>query len=226
MDLIPFLEIDLLNLQNSQILQLQKFSKENFDKTDIFSTAEELKYSSLIKSAIQNEIDNPSPEFGKYIVTGIYDGKKNQAILDKFTPIVKKSFSALINDKVNQKLSSALDNTIESEIASSSESVIPESNDSKIVTTEEEIESFYIIRGLLAEVCSIEDIVYRDTESYFGILYKDNNRKPICRINCDTKNKQILIPDENKKFERFYISSLNDLYKYKTKLIDVVKRYL
>ena len=226
MDLIPFLEIDLLNLQNSQILQLQKFSKENFDKTDIFSTAEELKYSSLIKSAIQNEIDNPSPEFVKYIVTGIYDGKKNQAILDKFTPIVKKSFSALINDKVNQKLSSALDNTIESEIASSSESVIPESNDSKIVTTEEEIESFYIIRGLLAEVCSIEDIVYRDTESYFGILYKDNNRKPICRINCDTKNKQILIPDENKKFERFYISSLNDLYKYKTKLIDVVKRYL
>ncbi len=79
MDLIPFLEIDLLNLQNSQILQLQKFSKENFDKTDIFSTAEELKYSSLIKSAIQNEIDNPSPEFVKYIVTGIYDGKKNQA---------------------------------------------------------------------------------------------------------------------------------------------------
>ena len=128
--------------------------------------------------------------------------------------------------RLTKKLSSALDNTIESEIASSSESVIPESNDSKIVTTEEEIESFYIIRGLLAEVCSIEDIVYRDTESYFGILYKDNNRKPICRINCDTKNKQILIPDENKKFERFYISSLNDLYKYKTKLIDVVKRYL
>ena len=79
MDLIPFLEIDLLNLQNSQILQLQKFSKENFDKTDIFSTAEELKYSSLIKSAIQNEIDNPSPEFVKYIVTGIYDGKKESS---------------------------------------------------------------------------------------------------------------------------------------------------
>ena len=79
---------------------------------------------------------------------------------------------------------------------------------------------------MLAEVVSVEDIVHRDTESYFGILYKDNNRKPICRINLDKKNKQLFIPDENKKFERHYIESLNDLYKYKKQLIEVVKRYL
>ena len=50
---------------------------------------------------------------------------------------------------------------------------------SKIVTTEEEIEAFYIIRGMLAGSVDVNDIVHRDTESYFGILYKDNNRKPI-----------------------------------------------
>lgn len=71
-----------------------------------------------------------------------------------------------------------------------------------------------------------EDIVHRDTESYFGILYKDNNRKPICRLNLDARNKQLLIPDANKKFERIYIDSLNDLYKYKNRLIEVVKRYM
>ena len=97
---------------------------------------------------------------------------------------------------------------------------------SKIVTTEDEIEAFYIIRGILAEIVPVEDIAHRDTESYFGILYKDNNRKPICRLNLDTKNKQLLIPDENKKFERIYISSLNELYNYKAKLISSVKRYL
>ena len=85
---------------------------------------------------------------------------------------------------------------------------------------------FYIIRGMLAGTVPVEDIVYRDTESYFGILYTDNNRKPICRLNLDTKNKQLLIPDENKKFERIYITSLNDIYKYKNKLIEVAKRYL
>ena len=42
----------------------------------------------------------------------------------------------------------------------------------------------------------------------------------------DTRKKQLLIPDENKKFIRFYIESLNDLYKYKDKLIEVLNRYL
>ena len=33
-------------------------------------------------------------------------------------------------------------------------------------------------------------------------------------------------PDENKKFERIYIDSLNELYRYKQQLTEVVKRYL
>lgn len=41
---------------------------------------------------------------------------------------------------------------------------------SKIITTEEELETFYIIRGILAGTIPVENIVYRDTESYFGIL--------------------------------------------------------
>ena len=86
--------------------------------------------------------------------------------------------------------------------------------------------SFNIIRGMLADTVPIEDIKYKDTESYFGILYKNNSWKQICRINLDTRKKQLLIPDENKKFIRFYIESLNDLYKYKDKLIEVLNRYL
>lgn len=224
MDLIPFLEIDLLNLQSYQIQQLQKFSKENFDKSSILSTAEELKYSSLIRGVLQQELDNPSQDFIKLILSNIYDGKKNQAILDKFKPIIKKSFLTFINDKVNQKLSSALDKTdVETSATDETPDIQPQN---KIVTTDEEIEAFYIIKGLLAGICNLDDIVYRDTESYFGILYKDNNRKPICRINLDTKNKQILIPNEEKKFERHYINSLNDLYSYKDILITVLQRYM
>ena len=53
---------------------------------------------------------------------------------------------------------------------------------------------------MLADTVPIEDIKYKDTESYFGILYKNNSWKQICRINLDTRKKQLLIPDENKKF--------------------------
>ena len=79
---------------------------------------------------------------------------------------------------------------------------------------------------MLAGTCNVEDVTYRDSESYFGILFTNNNRKPICRLNLDRKNKQLFIPDENKKYERIYIDSLNDLYKYKSRLIEVVKRYI
>lgn len=223
MDLVPFLEIDMENLKDSSINELKKFCKDNFDKDKIFSTAEELKFSSLIKNVLANDLDSPSEDFVKYILSKIYDGPKTQRVVDKFTPVIKKTFSSFINEIVNNKISSALHSE---EDQDEKDIPIPEEPVSKIVTTEAELEAFYIVRGLLAEVLPVETIAYRDTESYFGILFKDNNRKPICRLNLDTKNKQLLIPDENKKFERIYIDSLNDIYKYKKQLVSVAKRYL
>lgn len=223
MDLVPFLEIDMLNLKDSSINELKKFCKGNFDKEKIFSTAEELKYNSLIKGVLAKEFDAPSEDFVRFILTTIYDGQKNQRVIDKFTPLVKRAFSSFVNEIVNNKISSALTKDTE-EVEEEPE--IADVPVTKIVTTEDEIEAFYIIRGILAGIIPVEDIAHRDTESYFGILYKDNNRKPICRLNLDTKNKQLLIPDENKKFERIYIDSLNDIYKYKDRLIEVAKRYL
>lgn len=228
MDLVPFLELNMLQLKDTSINELKKFCKDNFDKDKIFSTAEELKYSSLIKNVLQKEFESPSDDFVRFILTDIYDGQKNQRVIEKFSPVVKRAFSSFVNEIVNSKISSALSSDAEDATGNNdnTEDLIEETIVSKIVTTEEEIEGFYIIRGMLAGTVPVEDIVYRDTESYFGILYTDNNRKPICRLNLDTKNKQLLVPDENKKFERIYITSLNDIYKYKNKLIEVAKRYL
>lgn len=222
MDLIPFLEVDISQPKDATIIELKKFCKDNFDKEKIFSTAEELKYSNLIKDYLSKEMESPSEDFVKHILYYIYEGQRTQKVIEKYQPLVKKAFNSFINDLVNQKISSALSSNTESE--QETETVVEDSNVSKIVTTEEEIEAFYIIRGLLAGIVPIEDIAHRDTESYFGILYKDNNRKPICRLNLDTKNKQLLIPDESKKFDRIYINSLNDLYEYKDRLIEVAQQ--
>lgn len=229
MDLVPFLELDMLNLKDALISELKKFCKNNFDSERIFSTAEELKYTNLIKQLLSSELESPSESFVRFVLSDIYDGQKNQKVIEKFSPIVKKSFSSLINDIVNQKISSALNDDIEKQLPPSKEKedspeeALPQS---KIITTEEELESFYIIRGLLVGTTDISNITHRDTESYFGILFQNNNRKPICRLDLDKKRKQLLIPDENKKFERIYIDSLNDIYQYKDRLIEVVNRYL
>ena len=221
MDLTPFLEINFENLKDYQINELKKFRKTDFDSDRITSTASNLKYTSLIKDFLQQQIDDPNDNFVKYVTGNVYDGPKTQKILEQFSPLVKKSFASLINELVNKKISSALDKNEDSEPVE--DEIIPKS---KIITTEAEIESYYIIRGMLAGTCNVEDVTYRDTESYFGILFTNNNRKPICRLNLDRKNKQLFIPDENKKYERIYIDSLNDLYKYKSRLIEVVKRYI
>lgn len=230
MDLVPFLIIDMSNLKDSKITELKKFTKENFDQDKIFSTAEELKYSSLVRDVISKEFDIPSDDFLKFIIARVYEGPKTQKIIDKFTPVIKKTLSSYINEMVNLKISSALAEDKEETATTQTPVVeaeeIPEQPISKIVTTEEEIEAFYIIRGILAGTIPVKDIAHRDTESYFGILYKDNNRKPVCRINLDRKQKQILIPDENKNFIRYYLDKLDDIYKYKEQLIEVVKRYL
>ncbi len=230
MDLTPFMELDLENIKDSLIPSLKKFCKVEFDKDSIFSTASELKYTNLIKDLLKSELDNPSDDFVKFVLSSIYDGQKNQKVIEKFNPIIKKSFNSFINELLNQKISSALntENAKNSDSGQANDQV-PEDglseDSSKIITTEEELQSFYIVRGLLAGCVDVQDVVYRDTESYFGILYKDNNRKPICRLNLDRKRMQLFIPNEDKSFERIYLDSLNDLYLYKERLIQVVSRY-
>ena len=100
MDLVPFLEINMLQLKDSSINELKKFCKDNFDKDKIFSTAEELKYSSLIKGVLLKEFESPSDDFVRFILTDIYDGQKNQRVIEKFAPVVKRAFSALVNEIV------------------------------------------------------------------------------------------------------------------------------
>ena len=39
----------------------------------------------------------------------IYTGKKNKNMVEKFKPMVRKAFSAFINDIVNQKLNEVFD---------------------------------------------------------------------------------------------------------------------
>ena len=227
MDLTPFLEINMLDIKEAQINELKKFCKEVFDKDSIFSTASELKYSNLIKELLKTELDTPSDEFVRFILSDIYEGQKNQKVVDKFKPVIKKSFNGFVNDIVNQKISSALNSSDDdNKQVSEQEEATIEENHSKIVTTQEEMEAFYIVRAILAGMTDVENIVHRDTESYFGILFQDNNRKPICRINLDKKKKQILLPDENKNFTRYYIETLSDIYKFKDELIEITKRYL
>lgn len=226
MDMVPFLEVNLLDLREAAIAEMKKFCKPNFDTEKIFSRAEELKYSGLIKSYLIREIDDPSDEFVRLVLADVYEGLKTQKVIDKYKPLVKRTFAGLVDEMVKRRLTAALETEEEAQDAQETEEAEATAEPkSKVVTTEQEIEAFYIVRGILAGHVQAADVVYRDAESYFAILFQDNNRKPICRLNLDARQNHIMIPDENKKFTRYDIDSLEDIYLHKDKLIQIAKHW-
>ncbi len=224
MDLTPFLEFDILNVKPNLVTELRKFSRDSFDVENIFSTASELKYSKSVKNLFANQLKEPTDDFVKYILSSIYDGVKTQNVVDKFRGIIKKSLNDYISEMMSDKISSAL--KTESEPAATVEEPLEDMEVTKIHTTDEEIESYYIIKSILLGIVSPEDITYKDNERYFSVLYKGNIRKTICRIVLDRKKKQIIIPDEKKDFTRTYIDSINDIYSFKDVLIKTASMYI
>ena len=211
MDTIPFLEINLLNLKNNDITELKKFIKSNFDIDIITANASNLKYAKSIEKVLSDEFNNPSDEFVKLILNkGVYDGVKTQNVLDKYKSVVRKSISRYINLLINEKLKSALNpETTNNE----------EINDNGIITTDEELESYYIVKSILSEITNPDDIYYKDNINYFAILYQNKVTKWVCRMYFRENTKYVIIPDENRNEVKYEINSVSKIYRLKDKII-------
>ena len=96
---------------------------------------------------------------------------------------------------------------------------------SKIETTEEELEGFRIVVAILRRKLPVDRIIHRDTQSYFGILLDDNNRKPLCRLHLNTVTKYIGLIDEDKNERREIIETIDDIYTFEKDLLKTVENY-
>jgi hypothetical protein len=162
------------------------------------------------------ELAEPSEEFVKFFAKQIYSGKViTKKVLEQFTEIVKKANNQAFKDIVNDRLKSALHK--EEQISEQEEDELQIEN--KIITTEEETEAYYIIRSIIRTKIDANRIIARDTQSYFGILLDDNNRKPLCRLHFNGSKKYIGLFDQNKKEERILIDNIDDIYQYSDRLI-------
>ncbi len=225
MDEMPFLEVNLDNLREAQIEEVKKFHKSYFDVDNILSSASELKYMAELKSVIKKEFASPTNEMVKMLTKQVYDGVITQKVLEQFTDLVKRSFANHINDVMSERLNIAIQSTENRERVAEEKNDDTKQEESKIVTTEEELESFYIVKSILRNYIQADRITYRDAQSYFAIFCDDNNRKPICRVYFNTANKAIGIFDADKKETKHKIEALDDIYGLQEELIQAVKRY-
>lgn len=225
MDEKPFFVFDITQIKDAQIEELKKFHKTHFDFENIVNTASELKYTNELKKLINNEIANPSPDFVRYFAKQIYPSVVTQKVLEQFTELTRKSFTQQINDVVTDRLKAALNKETEIQQKEIQQDTIGDESDSKIITTQEELDAFYIVRAILCSKIKATRVVYRDAQSYFAILLDDNNRKTICRLYLTERRKQIGVFNSEKKETKHDLENLEDIYNYAQNLHEIVEFY-
>lgn len=222
MDQKPFLEFDITNLKENTINEVAKFHKSSFNVDNIVTNASALKYIKEIKKQINVELENPSNDFTKHFANKVYTGRITEKVLDEFKDLVQKSLNQFISEKINDRLKAAL---TKETIKQQDEQVESVEEESKIVTSEEELDGYRIIVAILRRKLPTRRIVYRDTQSYFGVLLDDNNRKPLCRLHLNGSKKYVSLFNDNKNETKLPISTIDDLYQFEKELLDTVSLY-
>lgn len=231
MDSKPFLELNMLDLKDVAIDELKRFTKTAFSIDEIVTAASELKYTREVKKILAEEFLKPSDDFVKYFASRVHEGKVTQKILEKYAEFTKRALHQFVNDKINDRLKQAMSaespESISPAVASVVDAIanVEDGGLEKIITTEEELEAYHIIKAILREVIEPKRVALRDNQSYAGILLDDNNRKPICRLRFNNANKSIGIFNADKTEEKIPIQDLNQIFGLADKLKLVVKVY-
>ena len=227
MDEKPFMEFNITEIKDNQIEELKKFHKQNFDAESIVNNASELKYTIELKHLLQQELTNPSSDFVKHFAKQVYPSVVTAKVLEQFTNLTKKSIQQYISDLITERLKTAL--TKEDEESKENIGNIdieqPDLDNSKVETTEEELEGFLIVKTILRQQITSTRVTFRDAQSYFAILLDDNNRKSICRLYLNGNKKFIGVFDEQKKETKIEITNLDDIFKQSETLNKTVEGY-
>lgn len=222
MDEKPFFEFNVLDFKDTHVEELKKFTKSAFDIELILNTASDLKYTRAIRNVLADWMANPSEDFVRLICAEVLNGKRvTPAIKEQFTQISKNAFNQFISEKINERLKMAMEPSeeLKKDGASSSQ------DSDQIITAEEELEGFRIVRAILRESVDPKRIVMRDAKSYCAILLDDNNRRPICRLRFNNTSRLMLGLFDEKEEKIVSVSDLSDIYQYADQLKKTVLMY-
>lgn len=235
MDERPFFEFSMLRLDQKTVNEVKKFGKTLYDEDNILSNASELKYKKQIGRYLTQEFENPSDEFVRLFAKKVYSGLLTTERKDQFTVLVGQAFREWVNNRINERLQNAIDSVedVPAPTGGNSDEIVDEpqkenhfKKDDGIVTTEDELEGFRIVRAILSQTVDPARVFLRDTKSYCGVLLDDNNRKPLCRFAFTPNQLNLIFLDKDRNEEKIRLDSLIDLYRHGSKLLEYVKIYL
>jgi len=195
------------------------------------SVAVELKYTREIKRLLAEQWATPSEEFVRFFAQQIYSGKLTQSVREQFMGIAKRAFTQFINERINERLKSAMTEAAgsaatESEVQKLSSEAQAAAETAEVATaTEEELEAYYIVKSVLRDIVDPKRLAYRPMQACLAILLDDTNRKPICKLQFEGKQKLLALYGAEKQLEKVPIEDLNDIYKYSDRLRAMLSIY-
>ena len=224
MDAAPFLVVDLLDIKESQVPELKKFCRDRFSVSAITSSAEKLKYTRSFQKTLAGELKRPSDSLVRHFLAACHSGVKTQQLVEKYRPVLKR----VVDNQINEILEARMNLVIHPErsVPGGLTHPAPASSGSQIVTTGEEIEAYCLVKQALSGMVEARDISYKDTGSYFGVLYAGNTWKWICRFRFSSTSKVLILPDADKNEVKIELRDVYEIPRYADKLQEVLRRYL
>ena len=221
MDNYPFFQFDITDHTEADAEFVKLFSKGLYDQKKIIDLATGHVYSREIKTLLHSELKNPTKDFIKYIAEKTYLEKQRGRVTDKvmmqYSELVRKNIPSLLDELVSERLMPKTKQTTEDDNNAY--------EDNKIVTTEEEIEAYFIVKAICRQKIESSRVVLRDAQTYCAILLDNNRLKTICRVYLNSNKKYLGIFDANKKEVKYDIQSVDDIFKFADKLFAIVNVY-
>lgn len=218
MDDKPFFTLQLDAVRKHDLRTLEAFTKQAFDIEKIVQDAGNLKMQSLVYKALQDEFQEPSNDFVRLIASKVQSGRFTTQVRDTFKSLIVHSVSSLVRDKVNERLSSALT------ASNPSDESEPEDSTEAVMTTQEEIDGFNIVRAIASRLVDPKRVIMRDAKSYCAILLDDNNRRTIARLHFNSPTARYLGTFHGKDETRISISEPIDIYKHEALILQRIEQ--
>lgn len=214
----PFAELDLSDLRSAPIEQLKQMSKTMFDLDSLLSSAERLKYLRAGKERIKEELTDPGEWLVCELIRDVVDAKRiSGQQIEKLKPVVMDAIKSYINDRINERLHSAMEAEQASRTDEESAQDVAETQEESDSFTEEEREGLYIVRAICATDVEPHRLSEKDTKTYCNVLLDGNSWKSVVRMYFNGNQKKLEIFDEQEP-RMVALDGLNDIYKHSERI--------
>lgn len=230
MNPIPFMELNLENIDKTLLPELRKLCKGKFDLKTTLDTVSELRYNRQIKTLLEQNIAQPDEDFVGYFVKKA-DLKATQKRLEVFAGYVKRAFEEFLSEQINARLKTALSASQKKEepvqVPQQPEETKEEEDDP---ITDAELQAFYIVKATIGGLIDLNRVFLRNTAGVGRsvVILDDSIRKPLVRLVLDIDRPDrwsVEIVKANKEAKRVEIKTVDDIFPQAEAIREALKTY-